>query len=402
MLLYIEERIEELRSRLSLVESTLRTIEQDIWSTFSSAMNNGVSPPIIYPASTFRRLSSFLEAQKISLNRIRLDSPLLLIIQRLNDLNNNTNDLLTEIMRLQNVLSQRTAGTDMDKIIEYKASSQEFCMFSKSYDAVDALTYELVERILGLEWIKRQKYCPISLFDYSGYMINLRSYIISIPYHDSFRSRFWPSLAHEVGHVFVYESSKTHNSLDDIILGTVEDLERLLGFRPSEFGVYDSATNQLIELAADAISAYVCPPAFLSAASLLGIPFESAGSSNGALARFFKYSDHPPFDTRLLLMKNVLHLTDGLNQNQLFAEHANRVVTFIGRKNLVGLTPISFEFLEDYEDLCKDFCWDVIRSLPALGIKKFERSDWASVRDAIIKQDYTPLSPVQLLNGWLA
>ena len=169
-----------------------------------------------------------------------------------------------------------------------------------------------------------------------------------------------------------------------------------------EFGVYDSATNQLIELAADAISAYVCPPAFLSAASLLGIPFESAGSSNGALARFFKYSDHPPFDTRLLLMKNVLHLTDGLNQNQLFAEHANRVVTFIGRKNLVGLTPISFEFLEDYEDLCKDFCWDVIRSLPALGIKKFERSDWASVRDAIIKQDYTPLSPVQLLMvGWL-
>ncbi|MCW4018468.1 MAG: hypothetical protein NWF00_07310 [Candidatus Bathyarchaeota archaeon] len=394
--------MEELRSRLSLVESTLKTVEQDIWLAFSSAMNSGISPPIIYPSSTFQRLDSFLKSQKASLRRINLDAPVLESIQRLNDLNSNTNKLLTEIMRMQNVLSQRTAGTDVEKIIEYKVASQEFCMLSKSYDAVDALTYELVERILGFEWINQKKYYPISLFDYHGYLINLGSYIISVPYHDSFRCRFWPSLAHEVGHIFVYESSQKSNSLNELILSQVAELEGVLNFQASEIGVLNSATNQLIELASDALSVYVCPTAFLSAASLLYIPYEQSEASDGALARYFKTFSHPPIDSRLALMLNVLKYSGSLAQNKLFSEHGRRVMNFLGQRNLLGLTPTSADFIEDYERFVKIFSHEIVKIFPTLGINKFGENEWSSVRDAFLKQDYCPLSPVQLLTvAWL-
>jgi hypothetical protein len=402
--LYVAERVEELRSRISLVESTLKTIDQDIWSAFSTAMGKGLCPPILYPASTFNKLTLFKDRIKTSLRGINPTAHLPFLLQKLDDLDIDSMDLLTEIVRLQNVLSQRTAGTGIEKTMEYKATAQsEFCLLSKSYDAVDALTYELVNRVLGSEWVRREKYFPISLFDYRGYMINLHSYIISVPYHDSFRSRFWPSLAHEVGHIFVsYHTTLLRGAIFEVVLRNIDILKTILGFRLGEVAGDNPAINQLVELVSDAVSAYVCPTAFLSAASLIGIPFESVDATNGALARFFKTTGHPPLDSRLALMNNVLRITDGLSQNRTFREQTESVMVFMEQKNLFGLTPVSYDFIEKYNDFANGFSREIVRVLPRLGVIKFGENEWSAVRDAFVKQDYAPLSPVQLLMvAWL-
>src|SRR3972149_11586454 len=125
---YVKERIEELRSRISLVESSLKTIDQDFWVAFSSAMQKNICPPLLYPSSTFSRLTVFVNRLKASLFLTNLTaSPSLL--KRLDDMDNESMGLLTEIVRLQNVLSQRTAGTGLDKLLEYKSGFQsEFCI----------------------------------------------------------------------------------------------------------------------------------------------------------------------------------------------------------------------------------------------------------------------------------
>jgi hypothetical protein len=119
------------------------------------------------------------------------------------ELKRKTNSILIELIRLQSVFAQRTAGLGCMNPMGFQPfQGIEYSAMAKAYNAVDALTFELVERILGAEWIREEKYSPICLFELE-YAINTGSFIISVPYYDSYRSRFWPALAHETGHILV-------------------------------------------------------------------------------------------------------------------------------------------------------------------------------------------------------
>lgn len=400
---FVRERIEELRSRLSLMESTLSTTEQDFWIRFSSAMRGSICPQILYPPSTFKRLRDFVSKIKSALDLINPDGPVESVLGPLNILHSKLVTILVEVVRLQNVLSQRISGTGIDKILEFQPTSQlEFCILSKAYDAVDALTFELVKRTLGDQWIDEHNYVPISLFDYRGYMINLYSFIISVPYYDSFRSRFWPSLAHEVGHIFTFNYTDQASPLLEIFLRKESEMEELLGYAPKDPNAREHALNQLHELSSDILATYVCPTSFASAASLIPIPFEAKNAAKGALANFVKYTDHPPLDSRLVLMKNVLEATGGLRCDPDFSGYIEEIMMFMETKNMFGLSEESYQFIEKYNEFAITFSNEIIDTLPSMGVKPFNGLEWKTVLNGISTANWDNLSPVQLLTlAWL-
>jgi hypothetical protein len=273
---------------------------------------------------------------------------------------------------------------------------------SKAYDAVDALTYELVQRLLGSEWIETERYLPISLFDYSGYMINIYSYVVSVPYYDSFRSRFWPSLAHEVGHIFVNYNVNKSGPLLELILREVTKLATSLQYRVIDKATADLITYQVVELISDTLSAYVCPASFMSAAIIIQIPFEAENAYEGELADYFKYVTHPPLDPRLAAMQNVLRLTGALDEDQDLNKYIESIRKFLEYKNMFGLTNSSYDYIEKYNDLAVDFSEETVKILPKLGVQVFSGDDWKKVKDAFFKPGAYELSPVQLLTlAWM-
>jgi len=401
---YIRERIEELRSRISLIKSTFSTIEQDYWVTFSNSMNNCICPNILYPSSTFIALSDIIKRIEMNLESFDLNYGLPLMLEQLDDLDQETLEILKELVRLQNVLSQRMSGIGIMKTLEYEPSSQfEFCIISKSFAAVDALSFELVERMLGEKWLKKEKYLPISLFDYSGYMINLYSYVISVPYPDSFRSRFWPSLAHEVGHIFTDHYSKRAGPILELSIEEADELTNLLGYTDEErdWGI-ETATDQIVELISDAVSVYVCPTSFISAATFIGIPFESPLATNGELADHFRYAEHPPLDSRLTLMQNILKFTKVLSVDIDFEEYTQFIRAFLEQKNIFGLTDKSYKFIEKYNDFAYRLSKKIFKILKNLNIKVFNEKEFKKVQHEFFNPNSYDLSPVQLLTlAWI-
>jgi len=201
--LYSKERIEELRSRISLLECSLLTLKQDFWTNFDLYLDKGQTPPYIFPLSTFQNLNSFLVDLKTICEHVDPDF-IPATIAKCVFLDRCTSDVLRELIKLQNVLAQRICSLGTMKLVEYQQILQiEYGTINKAYNAVDALSFELVERTLGSDWILNYGYAPISLFDSRGYEINIYSNVVSVPYYDSFRARFWPALAHETAHILV-------------------------------------------------------------------------------------------------------------------------------------------------------------------------------------------------------
>lgn len=398
---YIRERAEELRSRVALMNSTLISLKQNFWTTYCYYLRKQTCPPFLFPVSTFRRLENRLTEISTEIERMEPDGRINYLIIRLNLLHRASRDLLQEIVRLQNVLNQRMSGLGLMKLLEFQKFTQiEFGTISKSYCAVDALTVDLVRKTLGSNWIKNEKYIPISLFDYRGYMINTYSYIISIPYYDSFRSRFWASLSHEVAHMLVTSYADRPGTFRNTMKDARRQLMELYDYSEQELGGGAESTGiQVAELTSDIISVYVCPPAFLTAAMIIKIPSELRPN---ALIDRLRFSTHPPTDARIEAMKTVLERTQIISNNEDIQKVVDSVSSFFLRKNMSMLSNQSRSLIIRLNDFARRYVQKILRILPQIGVCPFTVEDLNSTKEAFYDFKNNDLSPIQLITfAWI-
>jgi len=189
----------------------------------------------------------------------------------------------------------------------------------------------------------------------------------------------------------------------EIILQKGEELRQLLGYGADALEIQlKHTTNQLIELISDTISAYVCPTAFMSAATIISVPFESPTAPDGALAQLFRYRNHPPLDSRLVAMQNALGLTKVLDKDRDFEKYVESAKTFVNQKNLVGLTSSSYDFIQEYNNFARTFSRKVVDVLPRLGVEGFDEDEFEYVKGVFLKPSDNALSPIQLLTlAWI-
>lgn len=391
----IKERAEEIRSRISVLNHTLMDLERDFYVVFDRFHSQAVPPPFLFPVATFRRLRNHNERITNELESFNSDDNIFNISERLNQWNEETRGLLCEINRLQNVLSQRVSGIGKAKIHERQAVCEvEYGGLSKAYTAVDVFTLDLVRRTFGSDWIREKKYIPISLFDDRGYMINLYSYVISIPYYDNFRSRFWPILAHEVGHILVRAQARQRGRLNTVMLVGQDLLTEELRLSLS------NASFQIAELTSDIISAYICPPSFLVGleCNSMVLPLET---QRGLVVDYrFRYT-HPPSDVRLYAMERVLELQGLLDCDESLQEISGNAKVFLTRKNLT-LGPDSSSFVEDYCDFAGEYAELVLDDLSQMGVQGFNCNNWKESVKLLTDPDLESPSPVHTLASvWL-
>jgi len=384
---YTRERVAELRSRCSALRDTLTELEQSCWSVFESCYSKGHTPPFLFPASSFKRLGFMLGQLQHKIENFQADASPFEIAFRLEKMHTNSRILLCEINRLQDLLVHRCAGINKFKTFEHHQISEfEYSILSKTYNAVDALTFDLVERILGLTWMMDEKYVPLSVFDDRGYMVNPFSYITSIPYYDNFRSRFWTILAHEVSHIFVFYQTMSLGVLHNTMLAGQEKMVQELGF--SE----DYAALQITELTCDIISAYVCPTVLLAALQNNSMIIDVELSREDLIEQSLQAS-HPPSDSRLRAMGKVLEHTGIFEVDAEFKRIYQSAIMFYARKNLV-ISEQSHKFLENFNNFAEEFSENVISELSHIGVEKFGGDDWNIAIDSLGSKDAEDESPV--------
>jgi hypothetical protein len=392
---YARERVEEVRSRLALLETSVTTLKYDAWHVFASFFSAHLSPPFIFPTATFSRLEKQINASRRRLDRINIDSAV--EINRLSQLKQKVQAVLLEFIRLQNVLTQRISGIGLMSFTDFQPiQGIEYSNMAKAYNAVDALTFELVERILGKDWIKNKNYSPICLFDME-YAVDLLSYAISVPYYDNYRSRFWPALAHEVSHVFVDSNAK------GAVFGTaltdgINRLTEILGFDFSDRAGRYYCGLQVSELTSDIIASYVCPPSFLTGAFFLNFSCETPKG----LKEDLKEAEHPPIDSRLSAMGIVLQKNGVLSADQNVKTLVKNIQSFIRRNDTIVLSSESQSLIRKYNQFAKLHTEIILSILPSFGLRPIDGVEWRQVSDALNKGFLDGLSPVQLLcASWL-
>jgi hypothetical protein len=393
---YSRERVEELRSRISLLECSLDRLRQDSWTIFDAFFTADRTPPYIFPFSTFERLGSRIDDLKTISEHTNPDS-IPDSVYRCFLIDVETNRILSELVKLQNVMAQRICSSGTMKLLEYQETLQiEYGTITKAYNAVDALSFELVERILGSEWIIKNSYTPISLFDSRGYAVNIYSNIVSVPYYDSFRARFWPALAHEIAHMLTNILAQQRGVFRRTMLDGISRLLEILDYRFDDPDGREVASLQVTELTCDAVAAYSCPASVLSASAILSFPFEEE-NADGALKEAFRELGHPPSDARIMLMKKVLEETGVLKADNDMVNLLNSVTTFFARKNFALLSTSSHEFIMEYNEFAEIYARKIIDLLPGIGVRLFNGDQWNFLCDVFRNPRGIQLSPVQLI-----
>lgn len=389
---FARERVEELRSRKSLLESTLKSVKQNFWNIFKKIISSKKTPPYLYPTSTFVRLDQTIN--KLQLSRDP-DFEQYTFILQLNDVDYNCNEILGETNKLQEALNQRICSLGMMKSLEYQPIFQsESTVLPKVYCAVDAVVFDLVKTILGKTWIEEQKFVPISLLDSQtgGYTVHSDSLLFTVPFHDSFRARFWPALAHEVAHILVDKKLETSNPFTNLVVECTYELRGILN--TFDYSSLKMAHVQIHELASDIISSYVCPPSFLSAAINLAIPVDEPNSA--PLYQQYPNYSHPPLDSRIAAMEYVLKKNRIPNVITQVGEFINGINEFLERKNMALPSQTSYELLVEYNDFARRFSRKLVSLFPSMSVKPFKASHWRKCRDYFFGKE-KDLSPTEYL-----
>lgn len=120
-----------------------------------------------------------------------------------------------QVALVNEVLQQRCSlleVPDWHLPIEFVQDKSEIHQF---YSAIDSVVFSFMERIFGAHWIQSQEdegsswlplafigrqYCVHRFDDDPG---SASFHVAEIPHADLFRSRMWPLLAHEVGHLLI-------------------------------------------------------------------------------------------------------------------------------------------------------------------------------------------------------
>jgi hypothetical protein len=433
---YLTERAEEQRSKLAQIKSSLQHLSQNIDAIQTTYNSISISPPILYSNRIFIKNVRLIDKLTKLLKKINIDSDYETLILNDKILIKCENNLICALIGFQQLHDQRISGLHSMKSIEFQHILQsEYNFIGKVYNAVDALSYNLMENCFGKKWIRKTHYTPVSLFGLNYAMLPLEyallpplkgslelrfeitgpGSLIIIPYYDCFRARFWPSLAHEVGHIAValakdhfpllymrkeaeiyYLKKIFSNNTDDSLLSIYIWNNKSLNYYIS---------MQLGEIISDIVSAYICGPAsFFSASTLLQL-------SNWSLADDFFVSilqnNHPPIEIRLTAMLKTLELLEIPSCNLTFAEVAEGTQKSL--KNIKSInqngseTPFGKQIYSYNEEIAK-FAEKVVLDLRNEKLVPFNGEKWIEINESIKKTgSLDGLKPIELINiAWAA
>lgn len=402
--LLLKERFESIRSQLTSLQSTISLLRQNFWTIYSNYSTNETVPPFIFPTITFFRLEKSLENLiKINLNINPTSDPAKTFVLQ-NQLTEEAESMLTVIVRLYTSLTQRIAGTGLMNQIETHSISQfEQGTSIKSYQAVDALSYDLVHRILGKEWITKNAYVPFSIFDSEGYSINPVSFVATLPYPDTFRSRFWPVMAHEISHILIHnqvqdfsksglQTVRSPKTLGELLFYSIEELLYILKLKNTPNN-RDIVISHLTELFCDVIATYTCPILFVTGSLNLPHYLETRDVN---LIRVLQTTTHPPSDSRLFAMKAVLDKNGILKNDKLLSDYVASALSLNETKNTKLMSFESYALLKEYNRFSYGLSEKILDFLKKSSIIGIKHSEWSKLQSA--SSDLIGQTPTMAMN----
>lgn len=280
---------------------------------------------------------------------------------------------------LADILAQRMAnhdGPDWDKLAQH---THDFSDLDILFRAADAVVLGFFIDVFGVKWVTDQvadgrseplKWFPLALFSSrEGYKISPATLIATLPQHDLYRTRMWPSLAHEIGHakvlalfglhsgwrgylwfrgseslhqeqtwsperaaalarLFPNPADRTPAALESILklythrVGEIHEIHHCLGVASPPPGDANYAPSAVVlghhhELLADAIAVHVGgPAALLSLLAQIGWDAWIVRSGDpDSLARWAAGGTHPPAWVRIRFMLDLLTSRRAIDQS---------------------------------------------------------------------------------------
>ena len=309
--LYITRRFEEQRSKLAQIKSSFHHLTQNIEAIQYSFIS---PPPILYSEIVFNEYESRIKKLEMEFKKLDESNDYEELVRLNKYLSGSISDLVEILLCFQHLNDQRISGLNTLKTLEYQPNQQsEYGSIGKVYNSVDALCYELTKKCFGEEWILSRQYVPLSVF---GQVYSMRPLtkngagsLITVPYQDCFRARFWPILAHEIAHAKVALAKKLWEPLFECIMNEVDGLDLVLFSDITDKTESKKIADYLIipeltELVSDIIAAYICGPAYLFASSI-SLSFLARDWSS-CFYDAVRKSQHPPIEVRLAAMQEVL------------------------------------------------------------------------------------------------
>jgi hypothetical protein len=425
---FFKERFEYQRSTLSQIRSTFMHLDQNV--RMIQKNYEDVCPPILYSDSFCENVLHLIKDAEDDLKCVNITSDHAsdygsLVIEHRN-ISDQINVLMTILTSFQRLHDQRISGLHFSGIIEYQPALQsEYSLFTKIYNAVDALSYQLMKSCFGQDWIRKEQYVPLSLFDQEYAILRLSGSepgsLVTIPYYDCFRTSFWPGLAHEVAHIMVtmVTNIEDYNPLlldcmkawSDALLFTLFTQREIKNYPKIEKII----TKQISELTSDIIATYICGPASLFSASTM-LPF-SGRWGHGTFYESVRSTSHPPIEVRVAAMQRILEDSGLPLLYPLFNEMSEGVNCVLTNKNYLpqdvidermgGYTEQSCDFdmkklpikMHEYREEATFFAEDLMKILDDSGLKPFTDDEWSEVTDTLTKREpFDGLNPIQLTN----
>ena len=428
---FIFKRMEELRSRLSLIQTSYSHLENNFRNIWYKHIREGKTPPILYPQQFLKDVKSLLNQYEIELHRLIIYSNEGYMAYRLRNLSSKINKMQTLLKQLQSIQDQRISGLHTLKFLEYQPILQsEYSLVNKVYNAVDALSFDIMCSIFGSTMVKNTKYTPLTLFGdrymmLSPFYVDRPGTLISIPYSDCFRMRFWASLAHEIAHARVTISLQLKDKLGKHIIEkmTPPIIESLLSNQTKDTEEIIMDYNRLninigevvSELTSDFIGTYVCGPASLFAGITMLDSLSLGNEKNFYDAA--RMCDHPPVEVRAAGMQQVLESTGVATVYPHFDDLMTGVNRFYHNRNKCQQENLSDDypksqmdfdvfhlpsFIYDYIDAVNGTIPELLEVLEKMSLKEFNGDSWEGIVAKTGSGGFSELSPIELMNVvWL-
>lgn len=423
-LLYLNEKAEELRSRLALAHSSVETLDQIFSSIYNKFIMKNRVPPFIYPYHQIKNLKDQLENsiylvnnriilnETMTSNKEVLRASFIAFANHMRNLEQQCEKILSASQVLLSVLEQRILDLEIFDDLRYSENLQhEFIGLTKVFQSIDALTYQLLKNTLGEDWMRDKKFAPVTILGEKDYSINTETYVVNVPYHDCFRSRYWATLAHEAAHVFFYyywkeakdeEFAKNFNR-NIYRLGEVLDS---IWLNENEFETTYEVKLQVIELICDIVACYVCgPPPFLSLCTYdrFTLSYVDIDKNTGISVT---QKEHPPLFFRLYVMRKTLQHTEILSVDKDLREFISSVVSIAEFDTDYTLRRYDEDFLphlfEDYTKFADQISEDILCFLDKLRsegkIKYFGKNEFVKLVKSVKNMELERLTPIEAMN----
>ncbi|MGD2247530.1 MAG: hypothetical protein PVF58_03930 [Candidatus Methanofastidiosia archaeon] len=296
--------------------------------------------------------------------------------------------------------------------LRYRENLQhEFIGLTKVFEAVDALAYCFLKNTLGKDWIVNKRFVPVTVFREEGdYYINIDSYVINVPYHDCFRSRYWAFLSHEVAHMFVhyYHLEIRDQEFNDLLTRNFYKLSQILQVPTDE----PALISQVVELICDIIACFVCGPPPLFSLCTYDILSLSRVYMRKSQCIDIVFRTHPLLFFRIAAMKKTLEHTGIMNvDNDLseFISSTERLLYFdtkftfyILMKNKCYQIPRNF--LKKYSKFVQELTSDVLIFLDwkTHEIKPYGKNKYMDTIKMLKSMELEHMTPIDAMNMvWL-